>query len=372
MNNPYNFSPILEVLEKSKVEDLNLDVENFKAEYSLKQHDQPFIIKFISILGGILASLSFFVFVYLFDLLDSSIHLLSIGVFAIILTIWLNYKSEKIVLSSFSVSCYIIGFYFLNTGLNTIGLPYNSSQIIIMVICLVVLIYSQGFLLTFLSAIFFNLSFQLFYEYFYSGPGNIHLGENATRIHFIIYTFHYIILLALILFTYGKEAKLLSYNTFSNRILYPIRLAMVVFYIFLLYNYKERPLLGEGFPFQILLSILQWGAILYITNNIIEEFKFFTGTKKWLLIVLLGLGLACSVYAPGITGGILLMLLGYKYSDKTTLIMSIVVFLFFLGKYYYDLDLTLLVKSIMLFCSGILFFIIQHFLTPKKIENEKI
>ena len=372
MNNPYNKYPVLEALERSKIEDITLDAENFEKEYAFKRHTQPFIIKFISILGGILASLSFAGFVFLFNFTNNSNSILIISLVAIILTIWLNNKSEKIILSSFSVSCYIIGFYFLNFSLSSYDLPFNSSQIIIMGISILVLIFSKGYLLAFLSVVFFNISFQLFYQYFNFGPGNIFVGENIILITNLSDVLHKGILLLLILFAYEKEAKFLTYKASTNRILYPVRLAMVIFYIYLLYSHSSGLGSREVFPFPVIVSIIQLLAALFLINKIIVEHNFFIGTKKWIIIACLAIGLSCSIYAPGISGAILLMVLAFKKSDKTTLIISAVAFLFFLSKYYYDLELTLLTKSIMLFCSGVLFFIIQYLLTSKKIENEKI
>jgi len=79
-----------------------------------------------------------------------------------------------------------------------------------------------------------------------------------------------------------------------------------------------------------------------------------------------------TVLSPAISGAILIILLSFLVNYKTSLVIGIAAFIYFVSQYYYDLHFTLLTKSILLFSSGILFLGL-YLLTHKKLtSNEKI
>ena len=57
---------------------------------------------------------------------------------------------------------------------------------------------------------------------------------------------------------------------------------------------------------------------------------------------------------------------------KTGLVIGIISFIYFISQYYYDLNFTLLTKSIILFSSGIVFILFYLFTNKKLNTNEKI
>ncbi|WP_417936263.1 DUF4401 domain-containing protein [Flagellimonas ochracea] len=61
-----------------------------------------------------------------------------------------------------------------------------------------------------------------------------------------------------------------------------------------------------------------------------------------------------TLFAPGISGSLLIVLLCFKVNYKTGFIIGIISLIYSIGQYYYDLSFTLLTKSIILFLSGVL------------------
>jgi len=98
-------------------------------------------------------------------------------------------------------------------------------------------------------------------------------------------------------------------------------------------------------------------------------------TEKRTKITIYGITLLTilpTALSPAISGAILLIVLGFLVNYKTGLILGIVSFIYFISQYYYDLNFTLLTKSILLFLSGILF-VLLYLLTHKKLSsNEKV
>lgn len=71
-------------------------------------------------------------------------------------------------------------------------------------------------------------------------------------------------------------------------------------------------------------------------------------------------------------GSLLLILLCFHYAYKKEFAASILLFVFTVSKFYYDLNLTLLTKSMLLFFTGIVFIIAWYLFTQKGKRHEKI
>ena len=93
---------------------------------------------------------------------------------------------------------------------------------------------------------------------------------------------------------------------------------------------------------------------------------------KILIYALTSLVLIPLLFAPFILGVIVLILISFLVNYKTGLVIGILSIVYFISRYYYDLDFTLLTKSILLFVSGIIFLLL-YILTNKKLNtHEKI
>jgi uncharacterized membrane protein len=93
---------------------------------------------------------------------------------------------------------------------------------------------------------------------------------------------------------------------------------------------------------------------------------------KTVIYIFTVLSLLPTALAPAILGAILIMLLSFSVNYKTGLVVGVIAFIYFVSQYYYDLNFTLLTKSILLFSSGV-FFVALYLFTHKKLTtNEKI
>jgi len=79
-----------------------------------------------------------------------------------------------------------------------------------------------------------------------------------------------------------------------------------------------------------------------------------------------------TAFSPVILGILLIILLSFLVNYKLGLSVGILTFIYFICQYYYDLNYTLLTKSILLFSSGILFLIFYIFIHKYLGSNEKI
>ena len=105
--------------------------------------------------------------------------------------------------------------------------------------------------------------------------------------------------------------------------------------------------------------ILSVGMILLIYKILGKRSKM---TNKAFLLASLGVVLLGAISSAGIIFVIFLMILGYWRHEKILLVLSILLMPIFLISYFYNLDLLLIQKSIVLVLSGILLFGVRFFI----------
>ncbi len=100
-------------------------------------------------------------------------------------------------------------------------------------------------------------------------------------------------------------------------------------------EWYELPMVGKFLVFMVLLYTV-WGVMRRYSLNIRQQ--------RWIVLAAIALGIA-SFNIPGITIGVILLLLGFSGSNNVLTSMGFVTVLVFFGSYYYQLEQTLLVKS---------------------------
>ena len=78
-----------------------------------------------------------------------------------------------------------------------------------------------------------------------------------------------------------------------------------------------------------------------------------------------------TVFAPYLSGSLLLILICFHYGYKAECAASLLLFIYAVSKYYYDLNLSLLTKSMTLFFIGIACITAWYFLHSKKNKTWK-
>jgi uncharacterized membrane protein len=84
------------------------------------------------------------------------------------------------------------------------------------------------------------------------------------------------------------------------------------------------------------------------------------------IAVLIPLLIGAAVVPLGGASALLLMLAGYIFGLRTLAIIGMLLQIYFLTMFYYDLSLDLLTKSIVLFLSGLVFLGVWSFVRQKR------
>lgn len=354
-----NKEEIKEILDHLQIQnkDVKFDEEAIFAEYQKNEDHQSLAIKILSVCGGILASLTFLAFMFLVGLYDSDIGLISLGSLSIIGGLLISQIYGKIIMDTFSVSAYIIGFILIGLGLVITKVDENIISLIFMIIAIVSLIIVQSYILNFISVLIIS--------------GAIISLIMSSKISDLIQM--YISLFAIITtFFFLKEAKIISSKNSFSRMYSPVRIALVFSFLAGLILIGKYHLIPFSSDYLWISSVVIIANILFLLPKIFTILNISATAQKIGIYCISLAVLLPTMFCPGISGAILIILLSFLVNYKTSLVIGIVAFIYFISQYYYDLNITLLTKSIILFSSGILF-IGLYLLTHKKLaSNEKV
>ena len=314
-------------------------------------------IKILSVFGGFLATLAFLGFMAIAGLYNSEIGLLLFGIGFIISAICLNKVFNKLIIDTFSVSIYVIGFALFGIGLSEMNMDTNIIAILISVIALAALIITQNYILSFISVMAISGSLLTL----------IFSNNSYDLIHLYIAS-----ITLLLTYIFLNEAKIISSNKRVSRLYNPLRIGLIFSLLFGLITVGKRHLIPISQQLIWLSSIVMIVVTLYLVYTILKINEINTVKSKVLIYTLSALILASTIFSPAISGAIIILLLSFLVNYKTGLAIGIISIIYFISQYYYDLNFTLLTKSIILFASGIVFLLFYVFTTKNKSPNEKV
>lgn len=345
----------IRLLEGDKFE---YDEKTILEEYSTQgENKSSLAIKILSIFGGFLATLAFLGFLAIAGLYNSELGLLIFGIGFIISAIWLNKLYDKLIIDTFSISIYVKGFALLALGLSEMKVDENIIAILIGLIALSSLIVTQNFILSFISVLAISGSF-LFLIISNNSYDLIHL---YVAINTLILTYLFL-----------NEAKIISSNKKLSQLYNPFRIGIVISLLFGLISVGKRHLIPISQNYIWLSSIVLFLVTMYLVYTIIKINEINTVKSKAMIYTLSTLILVSTMFSPSISGAIVIILLSFLVNYKTGLAIGIISIIYFISQYYYDLNFTLLTKSIILFVSGIMFLLFYLFTTKNLSVNEKI
>jgi hypothetical protein len=357
MRNKENIKELLEYFQSTDENRLEFDEEAIVSAYQKNDDNQSLTIKILSVFGGILASLAFLGFLFITGLYDSNFGLLVFGGIFIAGSIWINKVYDKIIIDTVSVSSFIIGFILIGVGLSQLNVNDDIIIIAFIIIAIGSLSIVRNYIPSFVSVLIINGSIL-----------TLIISHDAYNfIHL------YVSVLALtIVFFFLKEAKILTISKAFSKLYNPVRIGLIFSLLSVLVFLGKRGILLVSINHIWISSIIIISSILYLISTLfnllhITELKHKISIYTFTLLTLLPTALS-----PAISGAILVMLLSFMANYKTGLAIGIISFIYFIAQYYYDLNFTLLTKSILLFSSGILFIGLYLFIYKKLTSNEKV
>lgn len=307
-------------------------------------------IQVLSTLGGLLTAGFFIGFLTLINANDTVLSCSVVSTLLITTAILFSRYSSKSFLDAINITFYIAGCTVPFISLS----HYNSGLFLIPLIGVSVLtfFFSKGFLLPFIAVLSFNLFLFI-------------------KIKDVISSYYPLQIVAAFIIV-----AFLLLNLFENKLLacipekyFKYKSVHAGFFVSCLFVFGELSVFNSG---HWTLSPLIWISIIFIIHRVIGTIEVKSLPVRCFIYMISILICVPTFYAPYLSGSLLLIFLCFYYGYQKEFVASILLFIYAVSKFYYDLNLTLLVKSMLLFFSGVAFIIAWYFLTQKRIGHEKI
>lgn len=358
MDKVNNKKALLSSIRLSEDATFEYDEKAILNEYEKQRENKSSLaIKILSIFGGLIATISFLCFLFLAGIYESEVGACVIGGGFIVFAIFLNKEYDKLIIDTISVSTYITGFLLLVYGLIEMDVNENIVLLLVCVIALISLFITQNYILSFISILVISCS----------SLTTIMSNNLYNLIHLYI-----AISISMLTYLMLNEAKLIASGKKTSKLYDPIRIGLIVSLLIGLSAMGKRNLIPISQNHIWLSSISIIFITIYLVYRILKINKIVAVKSKIIIYALSILVLIPTILSPSISGAMLIILLSFLVNYKTGFAIGIISFIYFISQYYYDLSLTLLTKSIMLFLSGIMFLSFYLFTLKKTTSNEKI
>ena len=308
-------------------------------------------IKFLSVILGFVAGGTLLGFLFLAGLFKSEGSMLVTGIILIAISLTISIRVKNVMLDAMTLSLYVIGCALFGIGTDSAELACWSLFIIAFVTAAV----TSNYILVFIATLLFCGSF---------------VGA------FFAYKIEQFLLLPYIgLWSFAltaiccAEARLVSLSSKINRRYKPVVAGMFVSLIACFVTLLFSP--PYDWTYVGILSLCLWVNILFLVWKIVQTLCPTSLKAKYSFLSISVFVLLPAFFAPVISGAVFLMLLAFRFNYKSMVVASLMLLILALIQYYYDLNITLLVKSGILFFSGLLF-LAFWFLFQKTIKNDTI
>ncbi len=353
MKSKDDINTVLDYFQNAEDKPLEFDKEAIIAAYQKDDRNQSLPIKILSVFGGILASLAFLGFLAISGLYSSDVALLVFGGIFIAGSIWVNKEYDKIIIDTLSVSSFIIGFILLGLGLGELRVDINVICIIFIAIALGSLSIAQNYILSFISVLIIN--------------GSILTLIIANKGYDVIHIYVSVLAFAMI-YVFLEEAKIITTNKALAKLYNPVKTGLVFSFVTGLVFLGKKGVLPISPDYIWVSSIVIISVIVYLISKLFNVFNITETRHKISIYIFTVFVLLPTGLSPAIPGAMLIILLSFLVNYKTGLVLGITSFIYFVSQYYYDLNFTLLTKSILLFSTGVLFIALYLF-TYKKLTK---
>ena len=162
-----------------------------------------------------------------------------------------------------------------------------------------------------------------------------------------------------------SEAKFYALRGSWTDLFAPLRIGTLLCLIIGLAAIGNRSLLLMDEHLIWLSAVALMPMVMYVAFVLQRPFNLISqGTNRLILGLLLLVLILCGM-APSVLGAVLIILLGFGTNHRAGLAVGILALLYFVSQYYYDLNLSLLVKSGILLGSGLLLLLIYYLVFKK-------
>jgi len=348
---------LTELLAKWKAERpemLPFDSEEFQTSlFPENRNKYTLAIKLLAFVGAFIGAIMFLGVLFILEFFKSEGAVLTIGLGSLIASLFLsrNKHIENIMFEPIILVLGILGQLITPWGImETLDIKFSSYSLysIILIMAIVVLGFSKNVILRYGATLTICLSIL----------GIIGKSERFDTVHILVAVISMI-------FTgmWLKEPKILSRYNFLADYFNPVAFGLLTALILIFSITINKEFSYQYFTYWWISSMIILILLLYVAQETLHKLQL----TKWILpvCVIITILLAPTLIAPGIVASVLILIVGFRVGHSYISMIGILSMTYFMIAFYYNLNTTLLFKSIYLMASGALF-IMSFFILKKQ------
>ena len=310
-------------------------------------------IKLLSIIGGFLACSFFLGFVFAAGLLRSEDGMLAFGLVLVALTIIMSMVTDHRFFDGAAVALMISGL-----SLTGAGLGVESAEVMTLVfmgIALISFVLVKNKMLLFLSVLIFNLS-PVFYSVLPHKSG-------------LILPIVFFISVGYILVSIGEPCFITASKKLNQKYT-ALRAGFLFSFLILLAVMMHGGRIWNVISRHWLTWIIFMLEILIVLHFVFRHLELDSQKRLFLFLSVIVLLLPL-LHVAAVPGAFMVLMLSVFTRNRTGFACGIISFVYFISRFYYDLNKTLLEKSMLLLVTGSLFLLLWFFV-KKMFRNEEV
>jgi hypothetical protein len=348
----------IDQLERETARPLQTDRDALLREFHENQeHEGTLAMKILSIVGAFLATGFFLGFTFLIGVSSPLAFALMGGGMLVGSYFFCRRDFLGITGEAFGVALAVCGFPLFLTGLADIFTTESSMALIALVLAGTILALMENSIITFLATVMMGACLL-----FLAHDGFDRLGAHL-----------YVGFVAVLLTAWVQyEAMVLKASDLLCRRYDGIRTGLILALLIgagFLSDFRfwmDMPRLPNWYASVALVPLTLW-----LAYGLWQRFEVVAAQRWRYLAGLLSL-LLPTIFAPALSATLLCLLLAWKAGYRTGTALAVIALIYFISRYYYDLNLNLLTKSIILGASGSLFLLAWALLRNKISSHEAI
>jgi uncharacterized membrane protein len=347
----------LETIRADQGEGFEVDIEQIQRAF--QQEDAAFsnlTIKVLSILGGILAGGFLTGFLFLTGINNSSAGMITIGIIFTAGSIGASKFIDNLTLDTLSITLYLVGVLMIWAGFEDIFRSNEMLPFILIAVAIATLFFSENFMLVFVGTLLFHGALIYYFE--------------DRRSPLLLQLPIILCCVSLLWLTYA-EARIITYNKKANAVYKPLQAGFFVAFaaeLIFIGEYRESYFTKYS---HLLLSVAIGITMLLLLYRVMQSVEYISVRSRLIIYVLALAVIIPTAYAPYIGGALLLIILTFHYGFKSQMIISILLLIYGTSRFYYNMNISLLYKSVILFSTGLVITSVWYYFTRQINSNEK-
>jgi hypothetical protein len=347
-----NVDALLQSLTAEYGEELTTDGDAINNEMAAEAETYKGLgIKILSIVGGILATGFFLVFVSMCLTQIPGVAIF-VGLLIMAGAIGLNKTSNSTILDTALIASYLASYAMILYGLSRLHTDDNLVAAVLLALAVITMVITSGYMLNFFSVL---IAAGCLFSF-------VNINNAYQFIH--VLTAGFAIIYAWLCLS---EAQIVSKNPPVNTRYMALRNGALFSFTALLAYLGIGDMHSRYFDNGYISATIIIAVTAFLLHHVVKN--NITDSKNRLLAYILGgMALLSTIFAPAICGALLIVLLSFQTGHRTGMVVGVTGLVYFTGQYYYDLHYTLLVKSEMMMASGLIF-LLAWFILKKQLKR---